>query len=158
MAELERAERNDEGRAREWTARAVHAAPDPQWTADGYVSDRWLPISPVSGRIDAFEWRVPLTGAIAAPIIEPEAPKSIDNDSIGSTSMRNAAIEMAPRLPPNDTVAAGVPATRRRSSPPVKPESVIPLVHAPDDPGPDATEGDGTAVRQDNGGWSKIYE
>ena len=39
MAELERAERNDEGRAREWMARALHAAPDPAWTADGYVSD-----------------------------------------------------------------------------------------------------------------------
>src|SRR5580704_648240 len=34
MAALERAERNDEGRAREWTARAVNAAPDPTWTAD----------------------------------------------------------------------------------------------------------------------------
>ena len=61
MAELERAERNDEGRAREWTARAVNAAPDPQWTTDGHVSKHWLPASP-SGRLDAFEWRVPLTG------------------------------------------------------------------------------------------------
>ena len=72
MAELERAERNDEGRAREWMARALNAAPDPQWTADGYVSDRWLPVSPVSGRLDAFEWRVPLTGMVSAPVIEPE--------------------------------------------------------------------------------------
>ena len=46
MAELERTERNDEGRAREWIARAVHAAPDPAWTADGHVSDSWLPVSP----------------------------------------------------------------------------------------------------------------
>src|ERR1700758_220219 len=77
MAKLERAERNDEGRAREWMARALNAPPDPQWTADGYVSDRWLPVSPVSGRIDAFVWRVPLTGAIAAPLIEPELPAPI---------------------------------------------------------------------------------
>ena len=62
MAAIERAEGNDEGRAREWTARAVNAAPDPAWTADGYVSDHWLPASPITGRIDAFEWRVPLTG------------------------------------------------------------------------------------------------
>ena len=62
MAELERAEHNDEGRAREWLSRAIHAAPDPEWTADGHVSDRWLPVSPVNGRLDAFEWRVPLTG------------------------------------------------------------------------------------------------
>ncbi len=72
LAALERAERNDEGRAREWLARALNAAPDPAWTADGYVSDRWLPVSPVSGRLDAFEWRVPLTGiAGAAAVIEP---------------------------------------------------------------------------------------
>src|SRR5580658_2763434 len=70
MAELERAE-GDEGRAREWLGRAVNAAPDPAWTADGYVSDRWLPLSPVTGRLDAFEWRVPLTGMTsAAPVIE----------------------------------------------------------------------------------------
>ena len=54
MAELERAEHNDEGRAREWLARALHAAPDPAWTADGHVSDRWLPASPVTGRLDAL--------------------------------------------------------------------------------------------------------
>jgi HemY protein len=24
------------------------------------VSERWLPVSPVSGRIDAFEWKVPV--------------------------------------------------------------------------------------------------
>ena len=64
MAELERAERNDVGRAREWLARAVHAAPDPAWTADGHVSDRWLPASPVTGRLDALEWRVPVTGVV----------------------------------------------------------------------------------------------
>jgi HemY protein len=163
MAELERAERNDEGRAREWTARAVHAAPDPQWTADGYVSDRWLPISPVSGRIDAFEWRVPLTGAIAAPIIETEAPKAIDGKSIGGksigdASIRNTALETAPSLPNDDTVT-DPPAMRRGRAPaPLKPEPVIPLVHAPDDPGPDATESEGATVRQDNGGWGKILE
>ena len=72
MAELERAERNDEGRAREWLARALHAAPDPAWTADGHVSDRWLAASPVTGRLDAFEWRVPLIGMVSAPVIEPE--------------------------------------------------------------------------------------
>ena len=65
MAELERAASNDEGRAREWMARALNAAPDPTWTADGHVSDRWLPVSP-SGRLDAFEWRVPLTGIESA--------------------------------------------------------------------------------------------
>ncbi len=84
MAELERAASNDEGRAREWLARALTAAADPAWTAEGYVSDRWLPVSP-SGRIDGFEWRVPLVGiASAAPLIEPDSadsvPKAIANE------------------------------------------------------------------------------
>ncbi|MBR0755750.1 hypothetical protein JQ604_26555 [Bradyrhizobium jicamae] len=60
MAELERTEHGDSGRARAWTLRAVRALHDPVWTADGYVSDRWRPVSPVSGRLDAFQWQTPL--------------------------------------------------------------------------------------------------
>jgi HemY protein len=60
MAEIERTEHGDSGRARAWTLRAVRALHDPVWTADGYVSDRWRPVSPVSGRIDAFQWQMPL--------------------------------------------------------------------------------------------------
>ena len=60
MAELERAEHGDDGRARHWMLRAVRAAHDPVWTADGYVSDRWRPVSPVTGRLDAFQWVTPV--------------------------------------------------------------------------------------------------
>jgi HemY protein len=60
MAEIERTEHGDSGRARAWTLRAVRALQDPVWTADGYVSDRWRPVSPVSGRLDAFQWQAPL--------------------------------------------------------------------------------------------------
>jgi HemY protein len=60
MAELERTEHGDSGRARAWTLRAVRAAHDPAWTADGYVSDRWRPVSPVTGRLDAFQWQTPV--------------------------------------------------------------------------------------------------
>ncbi|KRQ17682.1 heme biosynthesis protein HemY [Bradyrhizobium manausense] len=60
MAELERAEHGDSGRARVWTLRAVRARHDPAWTADGYVSDRWRPVSPVTGRLDAFQWQTPV--------------------------------------------------------------------------------------------------
>ena len=61
MAEIERTEHGDSGRARGWTLRAVRARHDPVWTADGYVSDRWRPVSPVSGRLDAFQWQMPLS-------------------------------------------------------------------------------------------------
>jgi HemY protein len=60
MAELERTEHGDSGKARAWTLRAVRARLDPAWTADGYVSDRWRPVSPVTGRLDAFQWHAPL--------------------------------------------------------------------------------------------------
>jgi HemY protein len=59
MADLEQAEHGPSGRSREWLARATRAPRDPAWIADGVVSDRWAPISPVTGRIDAFAWQAP---------------------------------------------------------------------------------------------------
>jgi len=60
MARIEAGENDDKGRVREWLARAVNAARDPAWTADGVVADRWEPVSPVTGALDAFQWRVPV--------------------------------------------------------------------------------------------------
>ncbi len=60
MAEIEEAEHGAaSGKAREWQARAARAPRDPAWCADGLVTDRWAPISPVSGRLDAFVWQTP---------------------------------------------------------------------------------------------------
>ena len=60
MAEIEEGQNADQGKAREWLSRAVRAPADPVWIADGITSDEWEPVSPVTGRLDAFEWRVPL--------------------------------------------------------------------------------------------------
>ncbi|ODT71122.1 MAG: hypothetical protein ABS75_10365 [Pelagibacterium sp. SCN 63-23] len=60
MAEIEEGQSGDQGKAREWLARAVRAPRDPAWTADNIVSDEWEPVSPVTGRLDAFEWKVPV--------------------------------------------------------------------------------------------------
>lgn len=59
MSDLEQAEHGSTGRGREWLARATRAPRDPAWIADGIVSDHWLPISPVTGRLDAFVWQAP---------------------------------------------------------------------------------------------------
>ncbi len=59
MAELEEAEHGAAGRVREWLARATRAPRDAAWVADGLVSDHWMPVSPISGRLDAFVWTVP---------------------------------------------------------------------------------------------------
>lgn len=60
MADIEEAEHGDRGRMRDWLSRAVSAPRDPAWTADGYISENWAPISPISGKLDAFEWKVPV--------------------------------------------------------------------------------------------------
>lgn len=60
MAELEEAEHGNEGLVKEWLARASRAPRDPLWIADGVMSDHWAPVSPVSGRLDAFMWMVPV--------------------------------------------------------------------------------------------------
>jgi HemY protein len=95
MAEIERTEHGDSGRARAWTLRAVRALHDPVWTADGYVSDRWRPVSPVSGRLDAFQWQMPLA-----------ALPSDKNAAIESSPFEEAMLAAAPRRvePPRETV------------------------------------------------------
>lgn len=59
MAEIEDAEHGPSGPVREWLARGSRAPRDPAWVADGVVSKHWLPTSPVSGKLDAFEWKIP---------------------------------------------------------------------------------------------------
>ncbi|SMQ86062.1 HemY protein [Devosia lucknowensis] len=84
MAEIEEGQSGDQGKAREWLARAVRAPRDPAWTADGIVSDEWEPLSPVTGRLDAFEWKVPVannsrqTPLAAAPAASPPALLAAD--------------------------------------------------------------------------------
>ena len=48
-----------------WLARAVHAPRDAAWIADGVIAASWSPVSPVTGRLDAFEWKVPVSDVAA---------------------------------------------------------------------------------------------
>ncbi len=59
MAELEEREHNAQGLAREWLARASRAPRDPVWIADGHWSKQWAPVSPVTGKLDAYRWMQP---------------------------------------------------------------------------------------------------
>jgi HemY protein len=160
MAELERAASNDEGRAREWLARALSAAPDPVWTAEGYISDRWLAVSP-SGRLDGFEWRVPLRGiASAAPVIEAGSAESIAKEVAGERQLRGSPRRLLAddeKTGTNNT--ATVPASRQSAAAeqvPVAP--VIPLIHAPDDPGPEASEEPEPRAEAQTAPWRKMFE
>src|ERR1700676_1832105 len=94
MAEIERTEHGDSGRARAWTLRAVRALHDPVWTADGYVSDRWRPVSPVTGRLDSFQWQTPLAALASDKTVTVES--TAFNDAMLAPSRR---VE-PPRGPP----------------------------------------------------------
>ncbi|EEE47085.2 heme biosynthesis protein HemY [Roseibium alexandrii] len=59
MAEVEETETGDKGRVRDWLARAVKASLDKAWIADGVVSSEWQAVSPVTGKLDAFQWSSP---------------------------------------------------------------------------------------------------
>ncbi|HZP76834.1 MAG TPA: heme biosynthesis HemY N-terminal domain-containing protein [Pseudolabrys sp.] len=149
MAEIEEIEHGDEGRVREWTARALRAAPDPQWSADGVVSDRWMPVSPATGRLDAFQWKLPVAEiGIERPVIEVEpAPRESTEIAVETPKPASARAEPPPtKAPP-----------RPKPVPPV--EAVIPLVHVPDDPGPDQQlEADPVPEpTTPSGGWRRLF-
>ncbi|MEP3045669.1 MAG: heme biosynthesis HemY N-terminal domain-containing protein [Roseibium sp.] len=59
MAEVEEAETGDKGLVRDWLARAVKAPLDKAWVSDGVVSADWQAVSPVTGKLDAFQWMMP---------------------------------------------------------------------------------------------------
>ena len=148
LARLEEMEHGDEGRAREWMTRAVRARRDPAWTADGFVSDRWMPVSPVTGRLDAFVWMEPLAqigGAAAGDVIEAgeeaaafeAAPAAQPMPDIAATIAAAPPSEPAPvPAAPAPSALEPAPAGNARNATVAAP-AVIPLLHAPDDPGPD---------------------
>jgi HemY protein len=142
MAEIEQRESGDEGRAREWMGRALNAPRDPAWTADGIVSDRWMPVSPVSGRLDAFQWKVPLAELGGGAVIEgAEAPIEAAVAHDGGTEAPAPGADARPagaKAPEAQPRLA--PAGRAAPLAQPRPEAVIPLLHVPDDPGPDAPQ------------------
>ena len=127
MAEIEEIEHGDEGRVREWMSRAMRASGDRAWTADGVVSERWMPVSP-DGRLDGFTWKVPLAEiSVTRPVIEVTSPPA----------KTPTPLLPQPSTPPPDTKLPGKSAKPAKAAKAKPVEPVIPLVHAPDDPGPD---------------------
>ena len=108
MAEIAEGE-GDRGLAREWLARAVRAPRGPQWTADGFVSDEWLPASPVTGELGAFQWKVPVEGL------------AIEDRS-------GMAVEEYPALPAREEPPATVAAPAAEEEPPHK---IVPIAPPP---------------------------
>ena len=130
MAEIERTEHGDSGRARAWTLRAVRALHDPAWTADGYVSDRWRPVSPVTGRLDAFQWQTPVA---ALPSDRSSAiESSAFEEAMLATPRRAVVLE-----PPKDVVEEEEPAPPLVApAPPAAPAVSAPALAAEQDNAP----------------------
>ena len=160
MAEIEETEHGDEGRVREWMGRAMRASGDPVWTADGVVSDRWLPVTP-NGRLDGFEWKLPLAEiGVSRPVIEVAPPPPKPLEVIAAAPPRPKPEQSATPAPePVAAEPAAAPSARPAAK--AKPvEPVIPLVHAPDDPGPDSgLDGDPVPEpSQPSDAWQRIKE
>jgi HemY protein len=130
------------------------------------VSDRWRPVSPVTGRLDAFQWQTPLAALpsdksvtveaspfeeamLAPPRREPprvipieQAPAAAQDNSPAAVAEPAAPPEPASSPPPAEPAAAAPPPMFRarqefpKSGVPPVPP-VIPIVRAPDDPGVD---------------------
>jgi HemY protein len=118
----------------------LRAPRDRAWIADGYVSDRWLPVSPVTGAVDAFEWKAPvdaigrgdttliieerpeLAARVAPPALPPAEPA------------RRAAIVEVTQAEPLPEPPAARPEAPKRPETWGKPALYVPD-RPPDDPG-----------------------
>ncbi|WP_037081554.1 heme biosynthesis protein HemY [Neorhizobium vignae] len=164
LADIEEAETGDQGRVRHWMAQALRAPRDPAWVADGFVSEKWLPLSPVTGRLDAFEWKAPFDqlegpveeGSLAADTaiasLPPVTVSEVKADTVTEEAPKPILVEVKPAaqeakpLPKELAVAAKTPApanvTAKGGKSPENEEEAVPFFgRPPDDPGvkdPDA--------------------
>jgi HemY protein len=167
MADLEEAETGNPGRVREWLARASRAPRDKAWVADGVVSDTWGPVSPVTGKLDAYRWQTPPerlsapyeppSDAVLAPqiveaapppapvpppLLAEPAPQPVPEPPAPVAPVVSPPAPKAAEPAPEEDATARLAAIRAnaRSVSPVtqaRRADVFPLMTAPDDPGPD---------------------
>lgn len=150
MADLEEQEHGDRGRVREWLSRAVRAPRDATWTADGVTSDVWLPVSPVTGRLDAFEWRVPvasdsgvveLDGSdLSEQAVLPLQAVATDGPAVAPERSMDTVPDRAPEPVVEQPVPSAVPprsaAPAAPARPAAEPQAIRePQPFLPDDPG-----------------------
>jgi HemY protein len=148
MAEIEEGEHGDQGRVRAWLTRALTAPRDPAWVADGEVFEHWAPVSPVSGRIDAFEWKVPTDRLPPRHAMEIEGlarPEPIAQESAQTPSAPPPVAAQTPTwsavanagAPPSSILAPANPGgTGSRTAKAAAAALPRPMARAPDDPGP----------------------
>src|SRR5690606_551974 len=115
MARIEGEEHGDAGRVREWLARAVGAARDPAWIADGVAYEHWSPVSPTTGRLDAMRWETPEAGASERAAAAALAAKLEAMLGLGATGETRIG-PPAPSVPVATTTLAGGPVSPSASA------------------------------------------
>lgn len=149
MSDLEQAEHGSTGLGREWIARAMRAPRDPAWIADGVVSDQWAPLSPVTGRLDAFVWQAPPDVLVAPELtLSDDVTADLDETPKALPVAIAEEPEPEPAEPPPMVAAPTEPAlpagseTPERKEPekaekaPARPEPVVFPLTPPDVPKP----------------------
>ena len=146
LADIEEADTGDAGRIRHWMAQALKAPRDPAWVAEGTVSDKWLPVSPVTGKLDAFVWKMPF-GQIAGPVEEGSLARAeeafatlppVDVKAKAEPAAAAAAPASSPNTAKEPLIIRPDPVLEPAASTavPDKKLGVVPFFgHAPDDPG-----------------------
>jgi HemY protein len=116
----------------------------------------------VSGRLDAFQWKVPLAELASPRVLNEEAAERaavVD----ARPAEKIAATERAPMSTPasqDDAAPALETSSQGAAQPAQKPprvEAIIPLVRVPDDPGPE-TEAEPEATSSGSVGWGKFLK
>ena len=134
------------GLAKGWLARAARAPRDKAWVADGHVSAVWSPVSPVTGRLDAMEWREPPQDAATAlpghddlSIWPVEASEAVEPDLLDTTAASAPTSEQSQELeapahempatepaPPANAAVAVAPVERAAATAALAPETSTP--------------------------------
>jgi len=154
LADIEEAETGDQGKVRQLLSKAVRAPRDPAWVADGVVSERWAPVSPVTGRLDAFEWRAPMERLGQLIDSRDDAPETTVPviEALAKPASEKPIDAIEPATASSETTSKGIDRSEDHVTPvtaaafaavPADAEAVEPaeeLARLPDDPGVDPDE------------------
>ena len=134
MAELEELDQSHKGLTREWLHRAARAPRDYAWVGDGIVLEHWLPLSPISGKLDQVNWtKIPESAShdrlahiltTALNTLEQSAPLSESRPPLSARSFLETLNEA------DNTEERPVKKSHLSRGP-----VIFPLAHSPDDPG-----------------------
>ena len=95
---------------------------------------------------------MPLTGAVNAPLIEPE-PSPVASLEAAAEQVRESE-----QTATAQSQAAAATLAPPRHDPSATAPAVIPLLHAPDDPGTEAVEDGEPSEGKQNGSWRSVFD